>query len=146
MKVAFQPCSGRASMAHYRNTIEPPVNLADVASLLGSEWVRRLTTLHPDGTAAMWGVVPGPANLSSHAKLQPGDSVLFAGGGRFFAHAIVTATWRNASLARHLWGTENDTPAGRTWELMYSIRDLRAVEIPYGQVNAALGYAPVYVP
>lgn len=51
----------------------------------------------------------------------------------------VTHTFVNAALARRLWGI-NDS--GQTWELMFSLGEVRALDLPYAELNAVVGYAP----
>jgi len=144
-RIALQPCAASESLQHYADTIERPVRL-DRANGLPPAVLRRLSELHPSGSAPMWGLVPGPNNINSHAALRAGDEVLFAGAGRYFARATVTATWRDAALARALWGTEGDEPAGRTWELMYSITPPADLDVSYADLNTAVGYKPNKVP
>src|SRR3712207_2868702 len=127
MRIALQPCSAPASRRHYRDTVENSVAIAPSAHLLGSQLTAQLNGLHPGGTVAMWGLTPSPQKVRAHAALAPGVQVLFAASGRYFTHAIVTARWRNSALAERLWGREDDDPAGRTWELMYALRDLRTI-------------------
>lgn len=87
------------------------------------------------------------ANTASAAqrwqRLQPGDIGLFARSGRYYAKCRLTGKVHSAARARHLWRS----PAGtQTWEYIYSLNNVRAVDIPYREFNRAAGSDPDRVP
>jgi len=66
-----------------------------------------------------------------------------ADNGRFFLKGRVGAKWRNAELARFLWGQRAD---GETWELMYSLLEFESIDTPYDVLNGRWGYKPLTSP
>lgn len=137
MTAAIQPCGNKASREHYRDTIESPVDLDEKRELLGSAY-ESLGSLFPDHRAALWGVTPGKnnANGSKYAKLDDGDVVVFTRDKRVIASGIIAYRFRNAELARDLWGVD---ASGQTWELMYALRDVQERNIPYPLLRGAIG-------
>src|SRR4051812_49213414 len=105
--VVLQPCAAAASRRHYADTVERPVDLDDVDRLLSNRERKTLAIDHSNGTAALWGVMPGGRDqqVAKWNRMEPGDHIFFAGGGIVFADAVVTARLRNPALARALWGT-----------------------------------------
>jgi len=93
----LQPASNRDARRHYEDTVAEPVTLSDYEPLLGDDF-HTLLALHPSGRARLWGATPGrkDVNVGKYRRMAPGDYVFFAGGGRLFAGATVTHTFRNA--------------------------------------------------
>ena len=54
------------------------------------------------------------------------------------ASGVVATVFHAPQLARHLWGVDAD---GDTWEYMYSLDEVRDLDIPYGEFNRVVGYA-----
>ena len=133
-RVVLQPSSNKDAREHYRDTIDAPVRFADQASLLGPEEAA-LMAAFPAGEAAMWGVTPpGEARW---AQVQKGDIALFSRDKHFFGVGTIVLTFHNEALARSLW---REDPNGRTWEFMYALDEVRAVNIPYEEMNRIIGY------
>jgi len=55
----------------------------------------------------------------------------------------VVAKAHSTALARRLWPRAD---GGQTWEYIYFVDDVRAIDIPYEDLNAAIGSAPNRVP
>jgi len=51
--------------------------------------------------------------------------------------AAVTHTFRNPTVAERLWGKD---PKDQTWELMFSLDELRSFDITYAEMNRVVGY------
>lgn len=144
-QVALQPCAAKASMDHYADTIERPVAFAAYDHLLTTQERKVLTRAHPNGSASLWGVMPGARGqqVPKWERLEPGDHIFFAGGGRVFADAVLTAKVRNPRLAEELWG---NGVAGngdqQTWELMFAVHDVTPLDIPITDLNIAIQRRP----
>ena len=89
----------------------------------------------------MWGVKPGKddVNVGRYRRAQIGDLVLFTRQNRFFACGTVAYLLRNAALAEARWGHDAD---GQTWECMYVLDEIRPLDLPYSDFNAAVGDSP----
>jgi hypothetical protein len=123
--------------------VDDPVAFADHAAVIPPGDLARLMELFPEGRASMWGVVPGrnDVNVGRYRRVEAGDLVTFARQSRFFACGTVARPMRNAGLAQALWGRD---AAGQTWECMYVLDEIRPLDIPFSEVNAAVGDAPRY--
>ena len=141
--VIIQPCSGREPKRHYRETIEKPVSLDVISQHVPENDLEAFRGLHPEGTAAAWGVVPGNnrRNPNAWGRISQGDIALFTGSNRAFTRATVTHKLTSRSLATELWGTDGN---GQTWELMYFLTDLVREDIRYPELRAMLGLSLGY--
>lgn len=139
-KVILQPSGSADAKQHFGDTIASPVPLSRLEQYFDGATIAKLRTLYPSGATPVWGVVPGDAgrNIKKWERVDVGDVVLFAGGGRIFASAVVTAKARSLAAATELWGTDAN---GSTWEFMYFLDEVTRQDIPYRQFNAAAGYA-----
>ena len=137
-QLVLQPCSNGAPRRHYVDTIENPVLISQFASILDPKDLVGLESFAVDGRVALWGLVPNRSE-SRYELVQVGASVLFVGGGSAFFMGVVAYKLRNPALAHALWGSDGD---GRTWELMYAIRDGREIDVPKSGLNEALEYVP----
>ena len=140
MRILIQPArlTVPVTKRNYRATITHPVVFKDHADLLGPELVERLTRLCPTGATPMWGNTPDTRDGAKRAALEamrPGDWVFFSGQKRLYFGGTVVATWRNAALARRLWG---DNSKGATWERMYALAGARGFEFPMAKVRAKI--------
>lgn len=140
-QLLIQPSGGQEAQAHYENTVRNAVVFADHVEALGPAQLAELVGLFPEGSCAMWGLVPGKndGNRDKWDRIQPGDVVAFTGKKRVFATAIVKSKFRNQTLARQLWSEDE---AGATWEYMYSLEDVTEVDVPYSKFNELLGDNP----
>lgn len=145
VQVVLQPSASAAAQDHYANTIARPVILADIETLLGAPLTQHLNQIFSTGAAPLWGVTPGAngANVDKWNSVEIGALVLFAAHGRVFGKGNVAAKFRNAKLARKLWGQDDETE--QTWEYMYALDEVQDINIPYVDFNRALGYKPNFV-
>jgi hypothetical protein len=91
------------------------------------------------------GSKPGPQNLRSWARMQPGHvGLLSIGGGRFPVALPVIYKLRSPVLAEHLWG--RDEPDGHRYELMFFFGEPSSVDLDIEEVRAALGYDEAWWP
>lgn len=143
-RIVLQPASNRAARRHYADTVESPVVLEAHLSRIPQDQLDSLRQLYPAGVAPLWGATPGAndVNVRRHAKIAPGDFVLFAADNRLFAGAYVTLAFRNAELARALWGSDD---RGQTWELMFALEGLRRMNVSYAEMNSVVGYSETNV-
>lgn len=81
------------------------------------------------------------SNVNKHAKIQSGDFVLFVEKYSVFSAATVRHAFRSEVVAEKLWG-RNDK--GQTWELMFAIDNVRALNVPVPKINEAVGYKSSY--
>ena len=134
----LQPAASGVARTHYQDTVASPVPLVQHEQVLGADF-GPLMRAHPDGHACLWGATPGrnDVNVRPYTRMAPGDYVFFSGGGRLFAGATVTHSFRNAGLAEDLWGRDNKD---QTWDLMFALDELRALDIPYTEMNSVVGY------
>lgn len=140
VSVAIQPSGNADSRAHYRDTIESPVDLTGKSQLLGSERAT-LNKLYPGRLAPLWGVTPGKngANVSKYERLSRGDIVLFTRDNYVVSSGVIEMCFRNRRLARSLWGLDK---SGQTWELMYALSNVQDQNIPYSILRGAIGSEP----
>jgi hypothetical protein len=142
-RVVLQPAGSPASHQHYLATVTTPVDLAGCFGLTSSDRAV-LQSAFPEGAAQFWGATPAAngANVKKHAKIRPGDLVLFVEKNRVFSRARIRYTFCSQQLAKQLWGTDDK---GQTWELMFAIDDVKPIDIPVLEVNLAVGYQPTNV-
>ena len=140
----LQPSGNQFGRAHYVDTIENPVPLEKCIPFLSAEIADELRKAHPSGFAAMWGVTPGAkmVNRNKWEKIQVGDLALFSRDGGIKATAVVAAKFHSKKLSESNWGTDLD---GDTWEYMYSLDEVRNVDIPYSDFNRTVGYKENFV-
>ncbi len=143
--VILQPTANSEGTAHYRQTIEQPVPSSEWLPLVTKDVADRLTTSFRDGAVPFWGVTEGDGgrNQTKWKRINPGDLVLFARGGSYFALATVALPFENEALAEVLWQRNSH---GETWKFMYAVDDVREVAIPYVELNPVMGYESAYVP
>ena len=135
-QIIVQPTGSPSARAHYRDTIASPVVFADFEAVAGPN-LSELQRAFPNGKAAIWGVVSGPQNITKWNRIEVGDLVLFAAKKRLFARGVVRLKFRNEAFSEALWGRDD---AGRTWEYMYAIDDVRTLDLTYLDLNRAVGY------
>jgi hypothetical protein len=132
-------------MARYHDTIEEPVVFQDHAAVISAGDLARLTELFPSGSAPMWGVTPGRRNVNvgPYQDIQVGDAVMFGGQSIYFACGTVAHLLHNAALAEALWGRD---AKDQTWEYLYVLDEIRYLDVPYEEFNAAANYDLSYFP
>ena len=141
MRIVMQPArrSDKVVNQHYLDTIANPVVFDEHADLLEPGVMDELKQLFPDGSAEMWGVVPGKggANLPRINKMSPGQWVFFTGDKKLYFGGTIALMWHNKALAERLWDTD---AAGSTWEYMYALSGTRGFDIPISEVRQLLGW------
>lgn len=137
--VILQPAGNQGGREHYVDTVENLVKISDCKPFLTPEVQQLLESAHPNGLAGMWGVVPGKKdiNVGKWNRISVGDVVLFAADKKIKSSAVVASKFTSESLARHLW-VENSQ--GQTWKYMYSLDEIRLLDIPYEKFNSIVGY------
>ena len=137
--VILQPAGNQGGREHYVDTVENLVELSSCSSLVAPQVQRVLETAHPSGFAGMWGVVPGQkdVNIGKWNRINVGDVVLFAADKKIRSSAVVASKFTSERLAKHLWGLN---PDGVTWKYMYSLDEIRPLDISYEEFNEIVGY------
>jgi hypothetical protein len=139
--VVLQPAGNKDAREHYVDTIENPVTLDSIKDHLTAEEFDDLSNRFPKGFVFFWGVTPGKnnANVGKWEKITEGDVVLFAREKFIYSSGVVASKLHNRKLATHLW---NVNAEGETWEYMYSIDEVRPVQISKLEFNELVGYKP----
>jgi len=143
--VVLQPTANSEGTEHYRQTIVSPVRESEWQPHVAPEVAARLSGSFPDGAVPFWGVTEGDKgrNRTKWQRINPGDVVLFAREGSYFAMGVVALPFENEALAEALW---QRNAAGETWKYMYAVDEIRDVAIPYIELNPVMGYESAYVP
>jgi hypothetical protein len=144
-QVFLQPASSTAAQRHYSNTIMQPVKTTRVVPYLTPNQKAELHEQLEKPALRIWGVAPGKRGTGGQLwqRLQPGDIGLFAKTGRYFAKCRLTGKVQSPALARHLWPSTEGT---QTWEYIYFVDEVRAIDIPYLEFNRATDSDPERVP
>jgi hypothetical protein len=140
--IVLQPAGSKSAKEHYFQTVANLVDLQTCDKFLSSEVLNRLILAHPTNKAAMWGVEPSSVNTNKWNKVSEGNLVLFSSDGRIHTSGVVSTKFNSRELASQLWGTTSD---GNTWSLMYSLDEIRTLNISYLEFNKVVGYEPNYV-
>lgn len=137
--VILQPAGNQGGREHYVDTIENLVDIQSCSSYVAPQVLRALESAHPNGKAGMWGVVSGKKNVNvkKWERITVGDLVLFAADKKIRASAIVASKFTSERLAKHLWQTNAE---GETWKYMYSLDEIRELNITYEEFNLVVGY------
>ena len=137
--VILQPCGNQGAREHYRDTIENDVIIDEVSELLTESEISNLKAIYPNGKMKVWGVTPGSngQNARKWERMSEGDVTLLAQNGAIFASAVTTFRTHNKALATELWGFDDK---GQTWEYVYFLDEVKKQEIPYLNLNRAVGY------
>jgi hypothetical protein len=143
VRVLISPSYGKPeTRRHWADTIDRYVDFTESRydSLLTADQRSELRRLHPEGRARFWGATA--THDKKLADVAAGDVVLFTGQNRVRAIGAVGALFRNRALADLLWPPRKGA-AG--WHTVYSLTDLVPSDIPYAELNAAIGYRPTHV-
>ena len=137
--VILQPAGNQGGREHYVDTVENLVDIKSCAPYLAPQDQEILTIAHPDGKAGMWGVVPGKndVNVGKWNRIAVGDVVLFAADKKITSSAVVASKFTSERLAKHLWDVNSE---GVTWKYMYSLDEIRLLDITYEEFNEIVGY------
>ncbi|KOU61622.1 hypothetical protein ADK57_27310 [Streptomyces sp. MMG1533] len=142
VRVLISPSYGSPeTRRHWADTVERQVDFTQSRcdSLLAVDQRAQLRILHPEGQARFWGAAP--AHDRKFTDVITGDVVLFTGQNQVRAIGEVGAIFRNRALADLLWPPKAD---GTSWHTIYSLVDLVPADIPYDELNAAIGYKPAH--
>jgi len=137
--VILQPAGNQGGREHYVATVENLVEISACTPFVAPQVQRLLEAAHPNGKAGMWGVVPGQkdVNVGKWNRITVGDVVLFAADKKIRSSAVVASKFTSERLAKHLWGLN---PDGVTWKYMYSLDEIRPLDISYEEFNEIVGY------
>jgi hypothetical protein len=139
--VILQPAGDPDARQHYADTIAAPVSQERLARFLTDDDLRVLAETYGERPVPTWGVTPGGGNdnKTKWDRIQPGDITLMARSSEIFVSAVVTYKAHNASLARDLWGEDEN---GATWEYLYFLDEIKPRSISVADLNPIVGYAP----
>lgn len=137
--VILQPAGNQGGREHYVDTIENLVSIKSCEAYVAPQVFRMLKDTHPSGKAGMWGVVTGKGdiNVKKWEKIGIGDVVLFAADKKIKAIGTVSTKFVSERLAKQLWGTDK---SGSTWKYMYSLDEIKTIELSYQEFNKVVGY------
>ena len=137
--VILQPAGNQGGREHYVDTVANLVEISSCAPYVAPQIQRLLETAHPNGKAGMWGVVAGQkeVNVGKWNRISVGDVVLFAADKKITSSAVVASKFTSERLAKQLWGLN---PNGETWKYMYSLDEIRTLNISYEEFNEIVGY------
>lgn len=138
MQLVLQPCGDSDAVEHFIDTIENPVPLERILPFLPAVEGERLRAAFGNNVA-VWGVTPGKdgGNAKKWARMQLGDIAMLYRDKRFFFKGEVAYKVHSPDLARELWQERAD---GVTWEHVFFLTDLEALDISVMRFNAAAGY------
>ena len=145
-QVFLQPASSPAAQRHYRDTIENSIPTRLIGSLLSPQQRSEIGDLLDRLSAVrVWGIGQGARGHGANAwtRLQNDDIGLFARQNRYFSSCRVIGKVRSAGLGERLWGRME---GGQTWEFIYFLDRLFAIDIPYAEFNRVIGAAENMVP
>jgi len=131
--------SNKAARKHYSDTIEKPVQIDIIKKFVDPVIFHKIQDLYPDGNVYVWGVTNGSKNVNKHKweKMKQGDVTLFSKDGILFRTAVTTISFTNKALAEELWQV-NDV--GETWENIYLVDEIQALNLTCKQLNKIVGY------
>ena len=132
--VILQPAGNQGGREHYVDTVENLVEISACTPFVAPQVQRLLEVAHPNGKAGMWGVVPGQkdVNVGKWNRISVGDVVLFAADKKITSSAVVASKFTSERLAKQLWDVNSD---GVTWKYMYSLDEIRPLDISYEEFN-----------
>lgn len=138
-QVILQPAGNDGARQHYVDTIENPVSIASIEKYLETEQRRNLELSFPTGLVYFWGLTPGQSgvNIGKWEKITQGDVVLFARDKKIYSSGTVVNKFQNPELAKFLWGLDDKN---QTWEYMYSVDEIKPVNISKVDFNKIVGY------
>ncbi|HLJ84263.1 MAG TPA: hypothetical protein VKT51_08855 [Candidatus Eremiobacteraceae bacterium] len=142
MHVILQPTGESEANEHFIDTIVSPVDVSTVLSLVANSDVNKLKSRFGNRKAIpTWGVTPGKnrVNANKWDRIQPGDLALFAANKRFFASSFVVDKVHAPKLSQRLW---RHSDAGETWEYVYFLDEVAAMNLSYAEFNELAGYNP----
>ena len=137
--VILQPAGNQGGREHYVDTVANLVDISSCAPFVAPQVQRLLEGAHPSGKAGMWGVVPGQndVNVTKWNRISVGDVVLFAADKKITSSAVVASKFTSERLAKHLWNVNSE---GVTWKYMYSLDEIRPLDLTYEEFNLIVGY------
>lgn len=136
MKVLLQPCSGHESIDRYEYTIQKGIPVESLNDVISFDLLSVLK--RESSTARIWGFTNRSSKSNNKGiwnKLEEDDIVLFKSKDRFISKAKILAKVENASLAKKLWGLDDQN---HTWELVFFIRDVENINVGWRPED--LGY------
>jgi hypothetical protein len=135
--VAIQPAYGDApTRRQFAESLDRSIPFSEPLwrSPLAEAELAELCALHPRGRAEFWGGTR--AQSAKIRQLGSGDLVLLTGQLRVRGVGEVGAVLDNPDFAAVLWQPH---PRRCSFEIVYSLRRFRRVEIPYARLQTALG-------
>lgn len=137
--VILQPAGNQKGREHFVETVQNLVDIKSCLPYVAPQVMRELEMAHPTGKAGMWGVVAGKGqvNVNKWKRISIGDLVLFAADKKIQASAVVATKFTSERLASLLW---NKNEGGETWKYMYSLDEIRDLDISYEEFNSIVGY------
>lgn len=142
----FIPSDDEEGRKNLSKTIEERYYIKPLHNMLSAndkEIINILEQNTEDGLVHIWGTVPGDRNTSRWEKLKAGDKILAYSQDKFVFYGTVFAKTRNIDVANEIWGNNKE---GKTWELIYFIKDLKPVNIDRKDFVDIFDYEPNFKP
>ncbi|MET8766531.1 HNH endonuclease [Streptomyces sp. NPDC004658] len=133
-QMVLQPRGGARDRGpqNFAKSVRRGILIADIKGAL-AEQADVLTALYPDGTARLWGSTPTAQVNNEKARAlrqrRVGDHVFFYAENHFIARARILHLFNSPSVAREVWGTDEDSA---TWEHIMALGDVEefAARVP----------------
>lgn len=139
MRVVVTGVSNDEARENYVATIAQKKAIAELTELTSTQR-QVLLDQHPNGQVNLWGARPTQRNRSTFDDVEIGATVLIYRKGKFVAAGEVSSKFENPALAHSIWkrmaGSSDD------FSLMFSIRDVRALDLPIAEYNQFVGNDP----
>lgn len=139
--IILQPLASTLAQKHFERTIKSCVDIDMFAEFISGEQLKVLKEFYPSGKMQIWGIKGGAndVNIRKWDRIKKDDIVLFSGHGKIFAYAKITYKFESNELAEVLWQVDEN---GQKWKLIYFIKNLKPLNVPYAEFNEIVGYAP----
>lgn len=138
MKIHILP-TGQVDLDHAQTTLLNPVPQGILSQELSQNDMQTITGTYGKEPVPTWGWIPGKVNTLTWEDLQFGDIATFViPSNDQVVIAKVTHKVRSKNLASRLWGT--DKASGETWELVFFLQILGAMNLSKRDLLSSLGY------
>ncbi len=125
-QMVLQPRGGARDRGpqNFVKSVRRGIRIADIESALRDQ-TDVLSALYPDGIARLWGSTPttqvNNEKVRALRRRRVGDHVFFYAENHFIARARILHLFSSSSVARAVWGTDEDSA---TWEHIMALGDV----------------------
>lgn len=134
-QVVLQPSANKQALANFDKTIKSFTDLEEIAHLLSKS---EMSLLSKDSNSlGFWGIKN--VHPATWDRLKEGSLVLFFADKTAFAACTLGRKFKNKKLANFFWGKQV------SFSYMYSVTDMKLIDIPQSVINRSLGYKDNFV-